>query len=601
MKTRGFWKRTLSLLLAASLWCGTGAVLSARAAEVEEISAEGQIVKAQTRADNFTRGTWTGADNQKVLQVIRAQMGRTGSSLGYTEEWCGNFVTDVARVAGVSRSIVPWDYSGRAYVPYLYTYMTRDMGIRTVSPQQALPGDIIMFSWDPPKNGAPGAYDLDHVAMVVWYDKDTDEITYIGGNQGSGGNLYKRNVSEVIMSAKSDSIAFILRPNYNTSDPSEPLRMMRVTTNITGDGTVTRQGGFVKGQVSSVTAVPGKSIFEGWYDKDGKLLTQEKTYSMTVTAHTMLEARFRNYYTMSAVCSRSGTVTGTGDYLRGDTAALTAVPNTGKTFAGWYDEEANLISEEPVLSWSAERDRKVYAIFDTDKFIDVPADVWYVDDVTEAANRGIVNGMTNITFGGGTAYTRAMAAEMLARLSGADTAAAPESSFLDTKNAWFTKSINWAAQNGVVKGRSATEFAPDAKITRQDFIVMAVRYVEEYKKIPLESKALGYSDAAQLNSDYAVEPAKKAQAMGLIQGDDQGRLRPRDTLNRAEATTILMRLVRFVDQWEQEHAPKPPEESETPGTPTGPESPETSEAPGGPEAPEPTGPPAPGTDAGAAA
>ena len=127
MKTRGFWKRTLSLLLAASLWCGTGAVLSARAAEVEEISAEGQIVKAQTRADNFTRGTWTGADNQKVLQVIRAQMGRTGSSLGYTEEWCGNFVTDVARVAGVSRSIVPWDYSGRAYVPYLYTYMTRDM------------------------------------------------------------------------------------------------------------------------------------------------------------------------------------------------------------------------------------------------------------------------------------------------------------------------------------------------------------------------------------------------------------------------------------------------------------------------------------------
>ena len=128
---------------------------------------------------------------------------------------------------------------------------------------------------------------------------------------------------------------------------------------------------------------------------------------------------------------------------------------------------------------------------------------------------------------------------------------------------------------------------------------MAVRYVEEYKKIPLEGKALGYSDAAQLNSDYAVEPAKKAQAMGLIQGDDQGRLRPRDTLNRAEATTILMRLVRFVDQWEQEHTPKPPEESETPGTPAGPESPETS--PGGPEAPEPTGPPAPGTDAGAAA
>lgn len=561
-------------MLAASLWCSTGAVLPARAAETEEITAEAQIVKAQTKTENFTKGTWSGADNQKVLQVIRAQMGRTGSSLGYTEEWCGNFVCDVARAAGVSKNVVPWDYSGRAYVPYLYTYMTQSMGIKTVSPQQAQPGDIIMFSWDPPKDRALRASDLDHVAMVVWYDKDTDEITYIGGNQGSGGNLYKRNVSEVIMDAKSDSIAFILRPKYATTDPSEPLRMMRVTTNITGDGTVTRQGGFVKGQTSSVTAVPGKSVFEGWYDKDGALLTKEKTYTLTVTAHTVLQAKFRNYYTMEAVCSRSGTVTGTGDYLQGDTVTLTAVPNTGKTFAGWFDEDAQPISQEMTLSWSAAANRKIYAIFDTDKFIDVPADVWYVDDVTEAANRGIVNGMTNVTFGGGTAYSRAMAAEMLARLSGADTSAAPDSGFLDTKNAWFTNSINWAAQNGVVKGRSATEFAPDAKITRQDFIVMAVRYVEEYKKIPLESKAMQYSDADQLNRDYAVEPAKKAQAIGLIQGDDQGRLRPRDTLNRAEATTILMRLVRFLDQWEREHTPETPETPEAPGTPLTPETPD---------------------------
>ena len=51
-----------------------------------------------------------------------------------------------------------------------------------------------------------------------------------------------------------------------------------------------------------------------------------------------------------------------------------------------------------------------------------------------------------------------------------------------------------------------------------------------------------------------MEPAKKAQAMGLIQGDKgTGKLRPKDTLTRSEGTTILMRLVRFLDQWEADH------------------------------------------------
>lgn len=234
--------------------------------------------------------------------------------------------------------------------------------------------------------------------------------------------------------------------------------MMRVTTTTVGDGTVERQGTFVKGQQSTVKAVPGNSEFAGWYDKNGTLLTTDRSYTFTVTEHTALQARFRNYYTVGVTCSRSGTVTGAGTILQGNTAALQAVPAEGKTFAGWYSEKMELLSTEPTLAWTVDGNRKLYAIFDKDRFIDVPAGVWYADDVTEAADRGIVKGVTTLEFSADAVYTRAMAAEMLARLAGADTSTAPESSFLDTKNAWFTKSINWAVQQGIVKGRSETEF-----------------------------------------------------------------------------------------------------------------------------------------------
>lgn len=563
MDKRNSAARLLSLLLALCL-CGA-LVPAAPARAAEEISAEAPLVEAQTRVENFTGGTWTGADNQRVVQVLRAQLGRTGLSLGYSEEWCGNFVCDVARAAGVSQSVVPWNYYGRAYVPYLYTHLLQELGVRTVSPQEAMPGDIIMFCWNPPQGRDIRANDLDHVAMVVWYDGDTDEITYIGGNQGGGGSLYKREVSEIITDASSDQIAVIFRPNYASSDPSEPLRMMRVTTTTVGDGAVERQGTFVKGQQSTVTAVPGKSRFEGWYDQAGQLLTTDRSYTFTVTAHTALQARFRNYYTMEATCSRSGKVTGTGDYLEGDTVTLMAVPDADKTFAGWYDEKMELLSTEPTLTWTVDGNRKLYAIFDKDRFIDVPVGVWYRDDVTEAADRGIVKGVTALEFVGDAPYTRAMAAEMLARLSGADTSTAPASAFRDVPgNAWFAGSINWAAQQGIVKGKSATEFAPDEKITRQDFIVMAVRYLESYQKLSLESAAIRYPDAAELNADYALEPAKKAQATGLIKGDEgTGKLRPKDTLSRAEGTTVLMRLVRYLEARETPEEP-PEENSEQP-------------------------------------
>ena len=284
----------------------------------------------------------------------------------------------------------------------------------------------------------------------------------------------------------------------------------------------------------------------------------------------------------TAVASRSGIVTGSGTHDLRSTVTLTASSAGGKKFLGWYNEKETLLSEEPTLSFTASSDRTVYAMFEGDKFYDLVEGVWYLDDVMAAANKGIVTGMTTLTFGAEQNFTRAQAVVMLARLDGADTSKSPASGFADCTQDWYKGAVNWAKEKGIVTGRTATAFDPEGTITRQEFFTMAVRYVANCKSQYLaDTTALSYSDANQLES-YAVEATQRAQTMKLIQGDaGTGLLRPQAKIRRSEGATILMRLVRYLEQAEAE-AQKPAEPTE-PETPSKPETPEPTGTPAAPE------------------
>lgn len=287
----------------------------------------------------------------------------------------------------------------------------------------------------------------------------------------------------------------------------------------------------------------------------------------------------------TAVASRSGTVTGAGSHDLRSTVTLTASSASGKAFVGWYDEKEKLISQEATLSFTAAEDRTVYAMFEGDKFYDVVSGVWYLDDVMAAADRGIVNGMTDLTFGAESGFTRAQAVVMLARMDGADTSKAPSSGFADCTQDWYKGAVNWAKEKGVVTGRDAKTFDPEGTITRQEFFAMAVRYVENCKEEYLpEGVALNYSDKSDLDS-WALAATERAQAMELIQGDaGTGLLRPLATIKRCEGATILMRLVRYLEEAEaQEPEPEEPKPEEP--KPEQPEPPSESESPSQTETP----------------
>lgn len=174
------------------------------AANVVPIISEPQT---QSRTSGFASGyTLSGNGAADMVSIALAQEGRTGSQFGYTEEWCADFVSDCAIIAGQSAAIP--QYGG---VEGLKTRIINAGGyITTSSPQ---PGDICFIDWN--CNGGYG-----HVEIV--YAVSGTTVSTIGGNSGSGSSLYTRCVKKHAP-LSSGYITCIVRPNYsNNTIPGKP-------------------------------------------------------------------------------------------------------------------------------------------------------------------------------------------------------------------------------------------------------------------------------------------------------------------------------------------------------------------------------------------
>jgi hypothetical protein len=197
---------------------------------------------------------------------------------------------------------------------------------------------------------------------------------------------------------------------------------------------------------------------------------------------------------------------------------------------------------------------------------------WYLADVLEAAERGLVTGKTTISFDPSGEMTRAQVVTILARLDGADTGAAAAAPFTDVvQGGWYADAVNWAYETGIVTGVSATSFDPNGKVTRQDFVTMVVRYLETVRGMTLEEAAITFTDSDAVSS-YAYSALRKAAALNLVTGYGDGSIRPKNQISRSEGVTILMRLARYLDTLPETEEPTPEEPAETPET-----TPETTE------------------------
>lgn len=180
-------------------------------------------------------------------------------------------------------------------------------------------------------------------------------------------------------------------------------------------------------------------------------------------------------------------------------------------------------------------------------FTDVSATHWAYADLRMAVLHGWVNGYPDNTFKPGATLTRADFVTMLARLSGADLAAASAAPFPDVSaDKYYAASVAWAVQAGIVAGFPDGAFHPTEAITREQMAHIMTLYLRHIGKdvTPPDVSVDSRIDDLSRIGRWALDDVRFCYAVGLLNGRGSSFV-PTGTATRAEAATVLARLNRY--------------------------------------------------------
>ena len=235
--------------------------------------------------------------------------------------------------------------------------------------------------------------------------------------------------------------------------------------------------------------------------------------------------------------SNGGTAYKDERYSSGTKVTLDKTPTRESyTFNGWYADKA---LTQKITSVTMNSDKTVYAGWEAtgvpdklngdDHFAYV---IGYPD--------GKVHPEGNIS--------RAETATIFFRLLKADIRdgnLTADNDFFDVSDGqWHNKAVSTMAKLGIVKGRRADSFDPDASITRAEFAAICARFSTR----TVENSG-SFSD---ISGHWAENEIERAAAFGWISGYPDGTFRPDARITRAEAMTMINRVLCRMPQSESD-------------------------------------------------
>ena len=100
---------------------------------------------------------------------------------------------------------------------------------------------------------------------------------------------------------------------------------------------------------------------------------------------------------------------------------------------------------------------------------------------------------------------------------------------------------------GVVSGESATKFMPNKIVTRAEAITMIINAIGFENKAPEAMPNLKFADVDEVPA-WAIKFVYVANAIGLVNGDENGNFMPNKQLTKAEIATITNNLVKYLTE-----------------------------------------------------
>lgn len=331
--------------------------------------------------------------------------------------------------------------------------------------------------------------------------------------------------------------------HYGTEDIEEPVENT-LTFETNGGSKINSLSVSADTTVDLTQYVPVKEgyTFAGWYS-DSKLTSAVTSLKLTADA-TVYAKWLPAQYTLTFE-TNGGSKINALSVGAGITVDLTQyVPvRAGYDFAGWYADR-KLTTQVTFLKPTA--DTTVYAKWEKEApvllpFLDVRKSDWFYEDVAYVYENGLMNGVGEGLFGPEATTTRAMVVTILYRLEGEPTVTG-DTPFTDLQaGQYYLDAVAWAFQNDIVDGVSATTFAPNDPITREQMAAILYRYAQ-YKGMDTTDRGnLGSFADGNTVSLYAVEALAWANAEGLVNGVESNRLNPTGQAPRSQVAAILHR------------------------------------------------------------
>ena len=222
----------------------------------------------------------------------------------------------------------------------------------------------------------------------------------------------------------------------------------------------------------------------------------------------------------------------------GTTVDLTGYTPTrdGYTFDGWYSNSDLTIK---VTSIKLTSNTTIYAKWTAKSdmsFTDVADKAYYRDAVEWAVDNGITKGTTATTFSPNATCTRAQAVTFLWRAAGSPEPETRTMPFTDIPvGSYYYDAVLWAVENGITKGTSDTTFSPNMTCTRAQIVAFLWRS----EKSPAAGTANPFADVK--STAYYADAVLWAVKENITKGTTNTTFSPDADCTRAQIVTFLYR------------------------------------------------------------
>lgn len=186
-----------------------------------------------------------------------------------------------------------------------------------------------------------------------------------------------------------------------------------------------------------------------------------------------------------------------------------------------------------------------FSVCPMETFTDLYLDIWCHAGLDFVLTRGYMIGTSDTLFSPDASMTRAMIVTVLYRISkslGMDVSADGTLPFSDTPaGTWYYDALRWAYKNNVAKGFSADSFAPNQPVTREQITLFVSRFAEFVGDDTSNNGDISkFSDVSTLSAE-SKKAIAWAVSRGVLNGYENGELRPKNTATRAHFASMLQR------------------------------------------------------------